>query len=66
MIEFNSLEELYERVMPVLSYKCRKLELLGNNITEFELFSYLSDDFSKTKGLTLFDVVDKIMNFETF
>lgn len=58
-MEFNSLEDLYQRVLPALSIKSQENNGL---ITEKEIWDYLS----KTKwinsiGLTLSEIVNDIL-----
>ena len=63
-IKFNSVNELYARVLPAL--KSKKKELVRNKIKyidEKEIWNLLSTNtWGKEKDLTLADIVDDILN----
>lgn len=65
-IDFNNINELYERLTPALNSKIKELRLLGiNYIDNKELFDYLSKNkWKDSKNLTLFDMVDDILHIE--
>lgn len=61
--EFHTIDELYERVLPALNTRVCELENLGVKLKGEDIWSYLI--VSKWKfgiDLTLFDVVDDILN----
>ena len=63
-IKFNSVNELYARVLPAL--KSKKKELVRSKIKyidEKEIWTLLSNNtWRKDKDLTLADIVDDILN----
>ena len=63
-IKFNSVNELYSRVLPAL--KSKKKELVRNKIKyidEKEIWNLLSSNtWRNHKDLTLADIVDDILN----
>ncbi len=63
-IKFNSINELYERVLPAL--KSKKKELVRNKIKfidEKEIWNLLSTNIWRNQeDLTLADIVDDILN----
>ena len=64
-IEFKSQEELYKRVKPALKSKRLEFERYGINVTDEELWMYLSENvFKKSRNLTLADIVSEIMHLE--
>ena len=63
--EFKSIDELYNRVLPALKSKVSKLKRSNYEITEKELWNYLSiNKWKNSSNLTLFDIVEDIINFE--
>ena len=61
--EFNTLEELYNRVKPALHSKKIELRRLGySNINEIDIWNYLKDKWKNSINLTLSDIVDDILN----
>ena len=63
--EFKNLDELYNRVLPALKYKTTKLKKSNYEISEKELWVYLSNNkWKNSTNLTLFDIVGDIINFE--
>lgn len=63
-IKFNSLEELYQRLIPAMNTKVNELKLVGiNYITIDDIWNYLKKNkWSKSKDLTLSECVDDILN----
>jgi hypothetical protein len=62
--KFNSITELYIRVLPALKSKKRELEKNKVGfITEKDIWDYLRDmEWNKKTDLTLFDIVNDILN----
>ena len=63
-INFNNVEELYQRVIPALNSKIYELKRYGiKSISSKDLFDFLAHiKWSKKDNLTLFDMVDDILN----
>ena len=62
-IEFNSVEELYRKVIPALNVKRRILEKRNMKISNNEIFKYLVKNlWSKKEGLALCDIVNDILS----
>ena len=63
-IKFNSLEELYNRLLPAMKTKVNELKLVGINfITVDDIWNYLKKyKWSKSRDLTLSECVDDILN----
>ena len=65
MIEdFQSLEELYKRVYPILRMKVKEFQSLDyNNIKEEDLWKILSETkWKKSNNLTLYDITADIFD----
>lgn len=64
--EFNTKEELFNRVRPALRIKEKDLIKLGYpNITGLDVWNYLIESkWSKSKNLVLSDIVDDILNVD--
>ena len=64
--EFNSKEELYERVLPALKTKVKEFKRLGSsNITCLDVWNYLIESSWKSgKNLMLSDIVNDILHIE--
>ena len=62
-IEFKSVTELYNRVLPALYSKVRELNGLGfKHITEKDIWSYLvNNDWSTKHDLQLNDLISDIL-----
>lgn len=59
-MEFRSLDELYERVLPALRIRSSEL-----GMSEKEIFTYLTEEIWKnSRDLTLSKVVDDILNYK--
>ena len=64
-MDFNSLDELKNRLMPALRTKVFDLRKSRININEEELWDILSrNKWSKAVDLTLGDMVNDILKFE--
>lgn len=64
--EFNTKEELFNRVKPALRIKEKDLKKLGFlNISGLDVWNYLIESkWSKSKNLVLSDIVDDILNVD--
>ena len=64
--EFNTKEELFNRVKPALEIKEKDLKKLGYlNISLIEVWNYLIESkWSKSHNLVLSDIVDDILNVD--
>ncbi len=63
--EFQSISELYQRVLPALRTKVNMLHEAGiYNVKEEDIWKLLMDKWKRGKGLTLFDIVDDILRME--
>ena len=63
--EFQSIDELYQRVLPALRTKVHLLEM--NDISfvcENDIWNLLMDKWKRGKNLTLFDIVDDILRLD--
>lgn len=61
--EFNSIEELYQRVLPALSTRVQELRNVGVELEINDIWSYLiTNKWRFGIDLTLFDVVNDILN----
>lgn len=65
-ILFESLKELYERLLPALKNKRRELNLLGYNyIEEKDIWNYLKNKkWTNSHNLKLYQMVDDIINLD--
>ena len=63
-IRFNSLNELYNRLVPAMETKVNELKLNGiNYISVNDIWDYLKNNkWNKSKDLTLSECVDDILN----
>lgn len=61
--EFKSQEELYQRVLPALKRKVREFEI-EKEVTELEIWNFLSSKWRVEEHLTLYDIVDDIMKLK--
>lgn len=66
MDNFNSLEELYVRLLPAFDSKLRELNKLGYTyIKREDIWNYLTIEcWSKCDDLSLYKMVDDILNVE--
>ncbi len=67
-LEFNSQEELYQRVLPALRAKCQELARLGlSYIREKDIWNYLIlNKWRKAQDLQLSDIVSDIMHVDSY
>lgn len=65
-LEFNSKEELFERIKPALNAKVYELHRLGYcNVTNEILWNYLIQyKWIQSKNLMLYDIIDDIMHVD--
>lgn len=64
-LEFRSVEELKQRLMPALKVRRKELKKQNYIITEDELWDYFSNNFwKKATNLSLSMMVDDILNEE--
>lgn len=64
-MEFRSLKELYNRVVPALTSKKHEFRRKKIDVTEEEIWAYLSKTiFRESKNLRLNDIVSCIMHLE--
>lgn len=65
MMEFHSVAELKDRVMPALKLRKRELKKQGMFLTEDEIWNYFVEKyFKKAYQLSLNKVVDIILNYD--
>jgi hypothetical protein len=64
--EFNSVEELYKRLLPALNSKVRELRRFKiDYVASEDIWNYLKEKkWSKSSGLTLADMVSDILNLD--
>ena len=67
-IEFNSVKELYERLIPALNAKVTELKRNDlNYIKKEDIWNYLKDKkWSKANNLLLHEMVDDILNLDNY
>lgn len=65
-MEFNSLEELYNRLKPALKTKVIEMHRLGfNYITETDVWNYLKEiKWSDSSNLLLYQMVSDVLNID--
>lgn len=66
-IEFNSLEELYNRLKPALRTKANELRMQGfTYIKEEDVWNYLKEiKWKQSKDLSLYEMVSDVLNLES-
>ena len=63
--EFQSIDELYQRVLPALHTKVHKLSMQGITfVSEEDIWKLLMEKWKMGRGLTLFDIVDDILKLD--
>ena len=63
--EFQSIGELYQRVLPALRTKVHMLKKEGIYfVVEEDIWNILMDKWKRGRGLTLFDIVDDILKLD--
>jgi hypothetical protein len=67
-IEFNSIKELYERLLPALNTKVTELKRNDlDYIKKEDIWNYLKDKkWSKANNLLLYEMVDDILNLDNY
>lgn len=65
-LEFNSVGELYNRLLPALNSKVRELRRFKiDYVAQEDIWNYLkAKKWSKSTGLTLADMVSDILNLD--
>lgn len=61
-LEFRSIEELKNRVMPALRIRVRELRSEKYSVDEDSLWEYFVRIWQDKKNLTLADLVDDVLN----
>lgn len=61
-IEFKNIEELKNRMMPALRIRTKELREKKYSVTEDELWEYFVRIWQEHKNLTLYDLVDDVLN----
>ena len=64
--EFENLNDLYNIMLPALSFKKREIKRQGIEITEKDIFNDLKIKWSKSNNLTLSDIVEDIMSYKRY
>lgn len=62
-MDFNSIDELKERVMPALNKRESDLKILGFNKNAEDIFIDLSKSWRNKKDLSLAEIVDDILKY---
>lgn len=63
MEEFNTQEELKQRITPAIQTKINELKsYYYENVTEDDIWEYLKNIWKKQKDLTLYDIVNDILS----
>ena len=63
--EFDSIQDLYNRVLPSLKIRVREAKSNQFDISELDIWSYLvNTKWKNGSNLMLFDIVDDILNVE--
>ena len=67
-IEFNDIKELYERLKPALNAKIAELKRFDLDYIKAEdIWNYLKENkWTKAQDLSLYQMVDDIMNLENY
>lgn len=64
-IEFNSIMDLYKKVLPALKIKKREMKKRGIEKSESDIFNHLiKTRWSKMVNLSLNEVVNDILNYQ--
>ena len=62
-MNFNSLEELKDRLDPALEKRVSDLNILGFNIKKENIWNNLVNKWKNSSGLSLSDMVDDILKY---
>ena len=67
-IEFESSQELYERVLPALNSKVLELRRVGyNHVNEIDIWNYLKEKTWKNRvNLELHEIISDILNLNNY
>jgi hypothetical protein len=60
-VNFNSINELYERVIQCLELNVKLLNDQNIETNKEDIWNYLSNKWKNSNNLTLFDIVNDIM-----
>ena len=61
--EINSLQELYNKLLPVLKTKVNEMKLRNiDYIDEIDIWNYQKNKWANSNNLTLFDMVSDILD----
>ena len=63
-IEFKNIEELKNRMMPVLRMRTQELRKKNYSVNEDELWEYFVRIWQESRNLTLYDLVDDVLNLK--
>ena len=63
-MEFSSIAELKQRVMPAIKIRVKELNSKGYAINAEKLWNYFVAYWKKSHNLTLADLVDDVLNKE--
>lgn len=65
-IKFNSIKDLYKKVLPALKIKKREFEKKGIKKSESDIFNDLiKNKWSKMINLSLNEIVNDILNYQS-
>ena len=65
MNEFSSLTELRNRIKPAIETKLKELKAnYYTNINEDDIWEYLKNSWKNKTDLTLYDIVNDILNLD--
>lgn len=63
-IQFNSVKELYNKVLPALKTKKRQMQKKGISVKEIDIFNYLiKTKWRDSNNLSLNEIVNDILNY---
>ena len=65
-MNFNSITELYNKLLPVLNTKVNEMKLIGiSHISEKDIWNYQKERWTKSTNLDFSDMVNDILNTST-
>lgn len=62
MLEFESIDELKERLLPAIRIRQESLKENGIDVSIDDIWNYFVATWKKTSNLTLADLVDDLLN----
>lgn len=63
--KFNSVEELYKRVLPALNTRVSELQRKHINVSELDIWNYCVNNYWKNqKDLRIYKLVENILNVD--